>query len=149
MNRQAIIGIGNPNRSDDAIGWHAIDLLKKNPPAHTDLVKASGEMTELLELFSQYDTIHCIDAASGLKMPWMRFETLEELAKNTTAQTSTHGLGLLEAIKMAKTLETLPKTLIIWAIRAGNYKMGQPVATGCNEAIQTVVNSILTLAESV
>jgi hydrogenase maturation protease len=61
--RVAIIAYGNPLRSDDGIGWHAAEILRRElEAARTEIVCAHQLTPELEETASRADIVIFIDA---------------------------------------------------------------------------------------
>jgi hydrogenase maturation protease len=62
--RSLIIAYGNPLRSDDGIGWHAAELLRRElAPFQAEVVCVHQLVPELAEAASRADTVIFIDAA--------------------------------------------------------------------------------------
>ena len=64
-----IIGIGNEFRIDDAIGLHVARRLKELLLENVEVIEASGEGAELLELWKSYDKVFAIDAVCSGNNP--------------------------------------------------------------------------------
>ncbi len=64
MSRVVVIGIGNPLRGDDGIGWHAAQRLEALafPPESVRVVTTHQLLPELAELLSRADLALFIDA---------------------------------------------------------------------------------------
>ncbi|MVT14922.1 MAG: hydrogenase maturation protease, partial [Euryarchaeota archaeon] len=57
-----IIGIGNENRKDDAIGIKVISVLEKMALSGVQLIKIQDDITDLLNLWANARLVILIDA---------------------------------------------------------------------------------------
>lgn len=117
MSDIAIIGIGNPWRGDDGIGWAMIDYLC----GKIDIIhfyKIRDDLTELLDLFSRYSKVFLIDACDGpcWNKQWERLDLFQHALSPDKISSSTHTLNLHQAIELANVFEQLPSQLILYAI---------------------------------
>lgn len=139
-----IAGIGNPYRGDDGAGWAVIDALKKQR-VDWPLSKLRGEITELLDLFSGYNTVFLVDAcfSSSPIGTWSRINASQEALPDETSQTSTHGLGIAQAIALAKNLNMLPEKLIIYAIVGDKFNISDTLSPAVEQAVDLVATALL------
>lgn len=140
-----IIGIGNPFRSDDGVGWRVVEQLEGKLNSSIMLSKQRGDIVELLEAFAQYKTVFLIDACSSksFKSAWQRIDFYREPLEIESHQTSTHGLNISQAIALAKNLDQLPQKLIIYAIAGDCYQMGDTLSPAVAQAAEEVVEALL------
>ncbi len=117
MNRR-IIGIGSPFGADQ-LGWSAIDLLQTELP-DCELIKLDRPGSDLIRYFQGLDDVVLIDAVQAGQSPGsvLRLE-VEDLAL-TECQTSSHGFGVADALKMAAELNLSPKKLLLIGLEAGS-----------------------------
>lgn len=143
MSDLIIIGIGNPMRGDDGVGWAVIDLLKQN--TQIPLQKQRGDIADLMEAFEHYSTVYLVDACT-LNAPagsWRRIDGIHDSLPEEHTQTSTHGFGITQAIGMAKNLNLLPSKLIIYAICGHDYEMNNTLSPSVEAAIEKVARELL------
>lgn len=140
-----IVGIGNPYRGDDLAGWAVVDLLTNRVNSSIKLTKQRGDIAELIDIFTTYKCVYLIDACmSGAPVgSWKRIDLNREILTEDTPQTSTHGFGLIQAISLAKNLDQLPNTLILYAINGHTYHIGGETSPPVVIAIEKVVEEIL------
>ena len=96
-----IVGLGSPH-GDDQLGWVAIDRLRPRLPAGIAAHKVRGGI-ELLECLEGQDAAVVIDAAAPAGRPG----TIRSFAWPSPelagcAPWSTHGLGLVEALRTGR-----------------------------------------------
>ncbi len=139
----AIIGIGNPFRSDDGIGWAVIEALEGRVSSRVALHQARSDIAELMEYFSRYQTVYLVDACQGegLIGSFKRIESLDELEQESFV--STHGFGLAQAIALAKNCRELPDRLVIYAIYVDRFQLGSELSVEAKSAVEEVVQRLL------
>jgi hydrogenase maturation protease len=131
--RTHIIGIGSPS-GDDQAGWLVIDALadaldNKLPP-DVELTKLDRPGSTLIPLFEKADRVILIDAMQADSSPGeIRHFSNDEWA-SYRAGLSSHGLGVFEALMLARELACLPETLELYGIEIGSALPGdQPSDT--------------------
>jgi hydrogenase maturation protease len=135
-----VIGIGNPDRGDDAVGRAVAKLLRP----HVPVVEHDGEATSLLDLLREAERVWLVDAAQS-GSPAGTIHRID-CAKGTPLpgnSPSSHGLGLAEAIGLARALETLPPHCIVYAIEAAGFTPAAPLSTSVARAAHEVAARIL------
>lgn len=145
MNEILILGIGNPFRGDDAAGWAVIDVLEQKSPKGVKLCKVRGDSAQIIDLFTEYSTVYVIDACQ-MNAPsgfWKRIDAHKFPIPSDAPQTSTHGMGITQAIDLAKVLGILPSKLIIYAINGEHYNLSTSPSLSVGQAIDTVAQHIL------
>lgn len=146
MSNLIIIGIGNPFRGDDGVGWAVVDSLKTKIGEGLNVQRSRGDISELLEAFTRYSTVYLVDACC-MKAPvglWDRIDVLKTSLPLDNKQTSTHGFNLSQVIDIAKALNQLPSKLIIYVVNGGSYEIGERLSSAVEKAIEDVVQMILT-----
>ena len=140
-----IAGIGNPYRGDDAAGWLVIDALKGKMDGVIPCCKLRGELSELLDLFASYSIVYLVDAclSNDPTSAWQRIDVHRQPLPPESSQTSTHGLGLSQAIALAKNLDQLPSTLVVYAITGSCYQVSDMLSPGIAQAVEEVAQKII------
>ena len=146
MSELAIVGIGNPFRGDDGAGWTVIEKLEKKIHPSIRLMKARGEISELIDILSRFSNIYFIDACKSRDAigTWRRIDVKSDPLLFDNPQTSTHGLSIKEAIELAKTRGAFPSKLILYAISGENYQMSETLSPEVAKAAAEVAEKILT-----
>ena len=127
--RVLVVGLGNPDRGDDGIGAIVARRLIGRLPTEVAIVVRSGNMLSLIEDWANFDALVCVDAAAPMGAPGRihRIDlTTGELPKNTST-TSSHGLGMVDAIGLARALQLAPRDIIVYAIEGYCFNGGAPV----------------------
>jgi hydrogenase maturation protease len=138
--RRIVIGIGNPDRGDDAAGRIVAQLLRGTLPEDVDLVEHDGETTGLLERFDGATKAFLIDACvSGAPTGTVRrYDVAVTPLPRAAFGVSSHGLGLSEAVELARTLGHLPRSCIVYAIEGESFAVGAPLSPPVATAVADV-----------
>lgn len=125
-----IIGVGSPYRCDDSVGLFIIKSLENIQSKQVHLLERSGEGSNLMDAWKNYDYVFLIDAVQSGKPPGTihRIDAKEEKVPTKFFHYSTHAFGVAEAVEMARTLGELPENLFIYGIEGKNYNMGNDMS---------------------
>lgn len=139
-----VFGLGNPTRGDDGIGWLVAGQLKERVPEGVDVRLALGESLELIESWSGASLVIVVDAVSSGVAPGTvhRFVAGRDPLPSRP-RTSTHGLGLAEALAMARAIGRTPPRLVVWGIEGGCFEVGAGISPDVADAVPAVVNGVL------
>ena len=139
-----LIGIGNEYRGDDSIGLNVIRAFKTRELPDTLLVESCGGGAELIEILSSARIAILIDAVSSGGKPGTiyRFDALRQPIPAQLSFQSTHVFGVAEAIELARVLDRLPPSLIVYAIEGENFSMGVGLSSKARKAVQKVVEQL-------
>ena len=102
MSRVLIVGIGNPLRSDDGLGWHAAQDLLREALNDVQVVAAQQLTPEISELASKAARVVFIDAAREGKPGSLRCELITLPASPSSRHS--HDLSPAGVLKMAQDL---------------------------------------------
>jgi hydrogenase maturation protease len=139
-----VIGVGNTDRGDDAVGLLAAREVAKLGLADVDVVESQGDVTQLLELFQRHRTVFVIDAiCSGNPAGTILcFEVSTAPLPQNLSSGSTHALGLAVAIDLAQTLNRIPPRFLVFGVVGQNFAIGSARSSAVEEAIPEVVGHI-------
>ena len=114
-----VVGVGSPH-GDDRIGWDLIEALTAaGPPAGVEAVCLRTPL-DLLEHLDGCETLVVVDACRGGGSPGTIVEVDRDLlATEGAAGSSSHGLGLREALALAEALGRLPPRVIVFGVEMG------------------------------
>jgi len=99
-----VIGCGQPSAGDDGVGFAVITaLIDEELPGSPELLRAL-DASELLPLLEHATRVVIVDAAVGLEPGAVRVCSPTELAELAPSRVSSHGLGVEQAIALARIL---------------------------------------------
>jgi hydrogenase maturation protease len=140
-----IIGIGHLDRGDDAAGRIVAARLRERSPAHVEVVETDGEAAKLLDLMDGHDRVIVVDACLSGGAPG----TIHRLDANAGPlprpmfAMSSHAIGLVESIELARTLRTLPAHCHVLAIEAERLDLGAGLSPPVAAAVDAAVERLL------
>jgi hydrogenase maturation protease len=143
-NGTVVIGIGNPDRGDDGAGRIVAQRLRGVLSETVGVGEQDGEATTLLAAIDGADVAVLIDAcvSGGTAGTIHRFDVATAPLPQTAFSLSTHGLGLGEAVELARALGQLPRCCIVYAIEAGTAEAGVALSPAVANAVDQVVERV-------
>jgi len=141
-----VVGIGNPDRGDDAVGALVVQALCGRLPADVRVIECRGDMLGLIEDWPGCDGLVCIDAAAPLGRPGRihRIDLNAGPLPRELSRMSSHEVGLAEAIRLARTLRLAPRRIIVYAVEGGSFDSGAPPTPPVVAAVRVVAERIVT-----
>ncbi|MFI6010172.1 hydrogenase maturation protease [Streptomyces sp. NPDC051243] len=147
--RIAVIGVGNEFRRDDGVGWAVLARLCERGEDRpllpdVDLAICDGEPGRLIGLWEGAHLAVVVDAAHAHPGTPGRVHRLE-LDAGLLAQpatTSSHGLGLGEAVELARVLGLLPERLIVYAVEGAESELGTGLSPAVADAVEPLVRAV-------
>jgi hydrogenase maturation protease len=139
--RRIVIGIGNPDRGDDAAGRIVAHRLRNTLPDGVDIVEEHGEATALMARLDGAAEAWLIDAcSSGAAAGTVRrFDVAQTPLPHGAFGASTHGFGVAEAIELARILGQLPLRCVVYAIDGESFETGAPLSSPVAGAVADIV----------
>lgn len=132
-----VIGIGNPDRGDDAAG---VRVARK---VHGGRAIEWADCSVLMELWDAHDDVIVVDAMnSGLPPGTVcRFDALSEQLP-ARAFPSTHAFGVAETVELARSLGRLPERLTIYGIEVSDLEVGAHLSGEVADAVDRLAAEI-------
>lgn len=147
VHRQAIrvIGVGNPWRGDDAVGLLAARRLRDQLDLSVEVMEAEGDGLALLDLMEGADHVLFIDAVMGGGRPGtcVRLDASTECRWGPVVPSSTHAMGIAEAIELARALERLPKQVVVYGIEIESVESGVPLSPAVCDGLDVVIEMVM------
>ena len=143
--RIMVVGIGNPDRADDAVGLEVVARLAGRLPPDVALVARTGDILGLVQDWAGCDALVCVDAAAPMGHPGRvhRVNATNGNLPPVVSVTSSHAFALPEAIAMARELKLLPATVVVYAIEGGRFDMDSAMTPEVAFAIGQVAELII------
>jgi hydrogenase maturation protease len=136
-NAPLVIGLGNAARGDDAAGLVAARRLGG--------VEHEGDLLALLDVWEGADSAVVIDAVRSGAEPGTvhRFDAGGgPLPAGPRSSTSTHAVGLAEAIELARTLGRVPARLVVYGIEGERFEAGTALTPAVSAAVEAVADAV-------
>jgi hydrogenase maturation protease len=144
-----VIGVGNPFRSDDAVGLKVAQRLLPYSGDRLKVIEFASDPLNLWDQWQHYDDVRLIDAVPLKEQPGRvhQFDASRKSLPTGLFQSSTHNLGVAEAIELARTLGKLPRKFMVYGIEGKKFSFGQILSPEMDAAIEEIVSEILSLVE--
>jgi hydrogenase maturation protease len=136
-----IIGIGNPDRGDDAAGVLVARRLRERG---IEAIEHTGATLNLLNVWGASDHVIIADAvisgaAAGSIQVW---DPWKGPLQRITFRASTHEFSLADVVELARTLGRLPKWIRIYGIEGKDFDAGTAPCTEVVSAAERVAEEI-------
>jgi len=161
IGRSLVVGLGSPDRGDDAIGPIVAGVVARTVAARQlpDVVVVEREdPTSLVDLMDPNgpdggsDTVVIIDAVrsgaaagtiavleAGAGAPGLGASG----ARLDPGPAGTHGFGLAGALELARALDRLPPRVVIIGVEATDFAHGVPLSDAVEAAVGPAVAAVL------
>ena len=132
-----VIGIGNPDRGDDAAGVLVSRALT------TVRTKELPDCTALLDVWENESHVIVVDAMRSGRTPGtgLRFDAKKSSLPVKTFS-STHSFGLAETVELGRALNRLPTCLVVFGIEVGALPHGGRLTASVKDGVESVVSTI-------
>jgi hydrogenase maturation protease len=139
-----VIGIGNPDRGDDAVGLAVARQIRDAAPADTAVIKLGGDQLALLDAWDGVADVYVVDAvcSGGPAGSVYRFDASVPLGGDFSHR-GTHLFSIADVIELARALHRLPARLRGFGIEGAAYELGAPLSAEAEVAMRTVAEQIL------
>ena len=145
-----IIGCGNRERGDDGAGLLLVERLRQLNVSSGDgetlglrMATCTGEATELMDAWGSDDDVIIVDAVVTGASPGTVHQWNGEVPHRSGGPSaSTHGLGVEEAIRLARALGRCPKALRVYGIEGTQFDHGSEISPPVRLAVEEVARQI-------
>jgi hydrogenase maturation protease len=138
-----VIGVGNVYGGDDAAGVIAAQRVRD---AGIDARVCELEPSRLVEAWTGMDSVYVVDAVSSGAPPGTihRYDAAAgRLPAPIFGSSSTHALGVADAVELARVLGRLPARTVVYGIEGSSFDAGAEVTQAVSEAAVQVADAIL------
>ena len=140
-----IIGMGNPLRRDDGIGWSVARQLEALVQPGVEVRIHRGGLG-LMDTWKGASVVVVIDAvSSGAPAGTLsRFDaSTRPLPQHLGTTCSTHDFGLNEAVELARAMDQLPSRFIVIGVEGADFTPGSGLSPAVAGAIEKTVEAVL------
>jgi len=143
--RPLVVGLGHPARHDDAFGLEVADRLARDLGGRCDVRRCPSDGTELLDLWGGRDLVVVIDAVSAGGAPGSiyRLEVGDLPIPPPFRGTSTHGFSIAEVIALARSLDRLPRRLVLFGVEGASFAPGLGLSPSVTPAVEAVARRVV------
>ena len=138
-----VIGVGNENRGDDAVGLSISKRLREKLPSDVVVAEETGDGAGLMELWKGFDLVVLIDAVkSGAEPGTIHVFEAHKFPLPTglfREEYSTHAFGIPHAIELARAMNQLPRRLLVYGIVGECFDEGAPISPTVERTAQQLV----------
>lgn len=140
-----VVGLGNRDRGDDGVGREVAARLKDRQPDGVRVLEHTGEVSGLLASMEGAEAVYLVDAAVSGADPGtiQRLDASETALPPLKGGTSTHIMGLADAVELARALGQLPPCCIVYAVEGRCFDTGAPLSEPLVAAVDQVIARIL------
>ncbi len=140
-----VIGVGNELRGDDAAGPRVIAHLRARAVPGLAAVQCPAEPAALMEAWREADHVVVVDAMQSGRPPGAvtRFDATHTPLPVSGFRSSTHGLGIADAVELGRALGRLPALLEVIGIEGAGWEQGAPLDPAVARAVKQVVEALV------
>jgi hydrogenase maturation protease len=150
-----VIGLGNELRGDDAAGLEVVRRLRgRELPPGLQVQAHGGEAVALLDVWADVRAALLVDTMRGGGGPpgtIHRFDLSPSSRRRAPhvplPSTSTHAIGLEQAIELGRALRRLPRTLVVYGVEGSSFDPGTALSEGVADAIEPLADALMREAE--
>jgi hydrogenase maturation protease len=142
-----VVGIGNEYRQDDGIGLVVAEQIERRDLPDVRVVSTDGEPSRMIEAWSGADVAVVVDAVRLTDPnPGRVHRMLVGDLPGHVSSASSHGLGVPEAVELARVLDRLPGRLVLFTVEVQETGFGvglsDPVAAAVGDLVDAVLREL-------
>jgi hydrogenase maturation protease len=140
-----VIGIGNPDRGDDAVGLAIVRKIKDAiKPGEVTVRELIGDQLALIDEWTGATRVYVVDAvcSGGIPGTVYRFDAANGLTARFRHR-GTHTFSLADVIELARALGRLPRHLAGFGIEGADFTIGAGLSTEAAAAANEVTAQLL------
>lgn len=140
-----VIPLGNRARGDDGVGPAVMDLLAADGET-AFAVRTPGDAMDMVGCWEGASTAIIVDAAQSGAEPGTihRIAHADGILPKDAGRTSSHGLGLAEALALSEALGRRPPRLVVYAVEASSFEPEAPLTPAVAASVPKVAALIRT-----
>lgn len=142
------LGVGNRHRADDGVGpliAERLEAAETLAAQGVEVLPHSGEGASLMHLWEGLEQVVIVDCMkSGQPLGTVkRFDVMQEKLHSGVFRYSSHLFGLAEAVEMARQLDKLPQSMIIYGIEGRVFGFEDAISPEVEKVLPEVEVSVL------
>ena len=145
-----VIGIGNPDRGDDAVG---VEVARQVAAERLDVLALEfDDPSEALDAWEPEVIVVLTGAISSGGGPGHIHvvDVVEQkLPAGNWSAAGTHAFGLAAMVELARSLNLMPRKLVVVGIEAGQFDHGAPMSEAVQAAVPAATDAVFTVIDAV
>jgi hydrogenase maturation protease len=145
VTRPRVLGVGNRLRRDDGVGPWVAGELARRVGNNIDVRQLAGDGFSLLDAFGGAHEVLLVDAVQSGAPPGTvhRLDAAASPLPDDALRCSTHALGVVEAVELARALGDLPARLYVYGIEGEDFGPGEGLSAAVAEAAGALVEELV------
>jgi hydrogenase maturation protease len=140
-----LIGIGNPDRGDDAAGLEVARRVRQaTSPAEVTVRELAGDQLTLIDEWAGASEVYVVDAvcSGGVPGTVYQFNAANALTERFHHR-GTHMFSLADVMELARALGRLPGQLTGYGIEGASFAIGDGLSKEAAAAVDKVASLLL------
>lgn len=140
-----VLGVGNRLRRDDGVGPWVAGELARRVGRGVDVRQLAGDGFSLFDACGGAGAVLLIDAVQSGAPPGTvhRLDAVAGPLPPDALRCSTHALGVVEAIELARALGELPARLYVYGIEGEDFGPGEGLSAAVAAAAAALVQELV------
>jgi hydrogenase maturation protease len=145
LQKVLVVGVGNEYRNDDGVGLLVARAIKKRQFPNVVVQEESGEGAALIDAWKGFQNVLVADAVSSGAAPGtiFRIDVQKETVPAKFFHYSTHAFSISEAIELARVMNVLPSTLIVYGIEGYDFAAGTALSIPVQHAVDAMIERMI------
>jgi hydrogenase maturation protease len=140
-----VIGVGNPDRGDDAAGLEVARRVREAaPPDAVAVRELAGDQLALIDEWAGATEVYVVDAVCSGGTPGTVYQfTAADPLTDWFQHRGTHMFSLADVIELARALGRLPGQLTGYGIEGASFAIGDGLSKEAAAAVDNVASLLL------
>lgn len=137
-----VLGLGQPLRGDDSLGWQVLQSLAEREGLRK--VWVGDDATRILDALEGCEKLILVDALRT-GSPWGTIHRIDLTAPvgKESLSFSSHSLNPLSVLELAAKLgRPLPRVLLLFGIEGRDFRLGQGLSEPVARSLKAVIDAI-------
>lgn len=141
-----VVGVGNRDRGDDGVGPEVAALVAELAIPGVEVVEHE-EPLALLEHLGSHDDVVVVDATAPQGEPGRVhvWRVGRAPLRHDPRALGSHGLGVAEAVELARATGRLPPRLTLVAVQGRSFEVGSPLSEEVRDRLHDAVDLVVSL----
>src|SRR5262245_13215425 len=137
-----VVGLGNEFRHDDAVGLITARRLRER---EVEAEEHEGDLATLMDRWKDSESLILIDAVASGAAPGTlyRLDVSASPLDRNLFKSSTHALGLSDAIELSRAMGTLPDRVVVFGVEVRDVTAGVGLSVEVAEAIPLLIEAVV------